>query len=92
MNRLEPITGQLSLDLFTGPAALQSTREMIRSILREKGPCRFLQAFCEPGQPDDTYAVFCQMRHVGEIVAVEVLHFPGCPGTLGFTDEVWGLA
>ena len=84
--------GQLTLDLSAEPTAKTTTCEVLRNILREKGPCRFLQAFCEPGQPDDTYEVFCQMREAREIVAVDVLHFPGSPGTLGFKDEVWDLA
>lgn len=83
---------QLSFDLSPAVDQPKPTREVLRDILREKGPCRFLQAFCEPGQPKDTGEVFWQMVKDGEIVAVEVLHFPGSPGTIGFKDEVWGLA
>lgn len=83
---------QLSFDLSQVIDQVRPTSEVLRDILREKGPCRFLKAFCEPGQPDDTYEVFCQMREAGEIVAVDVLHFPGSPTMPGFKDEVWDLA
>lgn len=85
------VAEQLSFNLFATPEK-RSTREILREIMREKGPCRFLAAFCEPGQPEDTYEVFWQMVDAGEIVAVQVLHFPGSPGSMGFKDEVWDVA